>query len=37
VMNKIKSGQCGIRTHGLWLRRPALYPAELIARVHLKL
>jgi hypothetical protein len=25
-------GQCGIRTHGLWLRRPALYPAELIAR-----
>ena len=25
-------GQCGIRTHDLWLRRPTLYPAELIAR-----
>ncbi len=25
-------GQCRIRTCGLWLRRPTLYPTELIAR-----
>ena len=23
--------RCGIRTHGLWFRRPTLYPSELIA------
>lgn len=23
----------GIRTHALWLRRPTLYPAELLARI----
>ena len=32
--NPLKSlgGQCRIRTYGLWLRRPTLYPTELIAR-----
>ena len=26
-------GRCEIRTRGIWLRRPALYPTELIALV----
>ena len=26
-------GRCEIRTHGTWLRRPVLYPTELIALV----
>ena len=26
-------GRCETRTHGIWLRRPALYPTELIALV----
>ncbi len=28
-------GRCGTRTHGLWFRRPTLYPPELIAHGHL--
>ena len=24
-------GRCEIRTHGTWLRRPVIYPTELIA------
>ena len=31
MQRALNDGQCGIRTHDLWLRRPALYPAELIA------
>jgi hypothetical protein len=27
----ISGGRSGIRTRGLWLRRPTLYPSELIA------
>ncbi len=27
----ITGGRCEIRTHGTWLRRPVLYPTELIA------
>ena len=30
----VTNGQWAIRTPGLWLRRPSLYPAELIAQRH---
>ncbi len=31
TMSPSLSGQCPTRTGGLWLRRPTLYPPELIA------
>jgi hypothetical protein len=31
VFKEIQNGRWGIRTHDLWLRRPTLYPSELIA------
>ena len=33
AVSKENGGRCGIRTHDLWLRRPTLYPTELIALV----
>jgi hypothetical protein len=32
---EIIGGRCEIRTRGTWLRRPVLYPAELIALVEI--